>query len=39
MQIKKWFPEVKNATPNAEFIFIGNKIDLRDENQCGTNGK
>jgi small GTP-binding protein len=30
--IKKWYPEVKKAAPNATFFFIGNKKDLRDKN-------
>jgi GTPase SAR1 family protein len=28
---KKWYPEVKNSSTNAQFVFVGNKIDLRDD--------
>jgi small GTP-binding protein len=27
---KKWFPEVKQEVPNANVLFVGSKMDLRD---------
>ena len=29
----KWFPELEECVPKAPKIFIGNKIDLREEYQ------
>lgn len=36
---KKWYPELKEMSPNVPKIFIGNKIDLREESLVNSGAK
>ncbi|KAL4497938.1 hypothetical protein ABPG72_014795 [Tetrahymena utriculariae] len=37
--LKKWYPELEENVKNVPKIFVGNKIDLRDENMVKSTGK
>lgn len=36
---KQWYPELEENVKNVPKIFVGNKIDLRDENMVKSTGK
>ena len=39
MLLKKWCPELEENARNVPKLFVGNKIDLREENDAAPSGK
>jgi len=37
--LKKWCPELEENARNVPKLFVGNKIDLREENDAAPSGK